>query len=271
MRLSKSIKAAIASLIPASLLTRYRIFRYQVRKAQRSADEPELRLLSAFAGCGNFVDIGANIGAWSIRAAGLFPQVYAFEPDENVFALLQATAPANVRVHSIALSNRSGISQLAVPVVDGKELATRASLEKGANPGFTEIHRDVALATLDSQQLRDIAVIKIDVEGHEAFVLDGAAETITRERPVLIVEIEERHHRGRSREVFERLLSRGYACQFVRDNRLHPFHISMIEGLQPVEMEPEFGFKHAGYINNFIFVPEERSQLLHTMADALAE
>jgi FkbM family methyltransferase len=249
---------------------RYRVFRYQVRKAQRSANEPELRLLSAFAGRGTFVDIGANIGAWSIKAAGLFTQVYAYEPDENVSALLQATAPANVQVHSVALSNRSGTAQLAVPVLDGKELATRASLERGANPGFTEIRRDVMLATLDSQQLHDIAVIKIDVEGHEAFVLDGAAETIARERPVLIVEIEERHHRGRSREVFDRLLDRGYACRFVRDNRLHPFDISMIEELQPVEMEPEFGFKHAGYVNNFIFVPEERSQLLRPMADALA-
>ena len=236
---------------------------------QRSANEPELRLLSAFAGCGNFVDIGANIGAWSIKAAGLFPKVYAFEPDKSVSALLQATAPPNVLVHSIALSNRSGVAQLAVPVIDGKEVATRASLERGANPGFAEIRRDAVLATLDSQQLRDIAVIKIDVEGHEAFVLDGAVDTIARERPVLIVEIEERHHRGRSNEVFDRLLSRGYTCQFVRNNRLHPFLISMIEELQPVEMEPEFGFKQDGYINNFIFVPEERRQLYRTMADAL--
>jgi len=261
----------IVSWLPAPILVKYRVFKYQVRKAQRSADEPELRLLSAFRGTGNFIDVGANIGGWSIRAAKLFRQVFAFEPDRNVSALLRATMPANVIVYPIALSDHSGTAQLAVPVLDGREVATRASLQSGANPGFSEIHREVPLATLDSYQLRDIAAIKIDVEGHEASVLDGAAETIARERPVLIVEVEERHHRGRSHEVFDRLLRQGYVCKFVRDNRLNQFNITMIRELQPVEMKPEVGLKHAKYINNFIFVPQERSQILLTMAKSLAD
>jgi hypothetical protein len=44
----------------------------------------------------------------------------------------------------------------------------------------------------------------------------------------------------------------------------------MISQLQPVEMEPEIGIKYSGYINNFIFVPQERSQILLTMAKLLA-
>ena len=270
MSLSKSTKSLIASWLPAPLLVRYRVFRYRIRKAQLAADEPELRLLSAFGGTGNFVDVGANIGGWSIRAAKLFRQVFAFEPDRNVSALLGATMPSNVLVYPVALSDHSGMAQLAVPLVNGEEVTTRASLQTDANPGFSEIHREVALATLDSYHLPDIAAIKIDVEGHEASVLDGASETIARERPVLIVEVEERHHRGRSHEVFDRLLRQGYVCRFVRDNRLNQFDIAMIGELQPVDQEPEVGCKHANYINNFIFVPQERSQILSTMTKLLA-
>ena len=244
--------------------------RYRIRKTHRSANEPELGLLSALGESGNFVDVGANIGCWSIRAAKLFQQVFAFEPDRNVSVLLRATMPANVLVYTVALSDHSGTAQLSVPLINGKEVATRASLQNGANPGFLEIRREVPTATLDSYQLRNIAAIKIDVEGHEASVLDGATETIARERPVLIVEVEERHHRGRSHEVFDRLLRQDYVCQFVRDNRLNQFNTTMIDELQPIEREPEVGIKHANYVNNFIFVPRERSQIFCTMAELLA-
>lgn len=260
----------IASWLPSSVLARYRVFKYQIRKAQQSADEPELKLLPAFGGDGNFVDVGANIGSWSIRAAKLFRQVFVFEPDKNVSALLRATMPGNVVVHAVALSDHSGVAQLSVPLLDGKEVATRASLQSDANPGFSEVRREVSTATLDSYRLHGISVIKIDVEGHEAFVLDGAKETIARERPVLIVEVEERHHPGRSHEVFDRLLRQDYVCRFIRDNRLNQFDTTMITELQPVEMEPEVGFKHANYVNNFVFIPQERSQILATMAGLLA-
>lgn len=266
MGTNKPIKSMISSLIPASLLARYR-----ARKARQSANEPELRLLSAFGGSGAFIDVGANIGTWSIRGAKLFPKVYAFEPDRNLTALLRSTMPANVLIYSVALSDHSGTAQLAVPFVNGKEVTSRASLESSANLEFSEIYREVALTTLDSYQLRNIAVIKIDVEGHEGLVLDGAAETIARERPVLIVEIEERHHRGHSQEVFDRLLRHDYVCQFVRGNRLSPFDITMIDELQAAEMQPEIGLKDAGYINNFIFVPQERRQILLTMAELLGK
>lgn len=265
LSMSKPIKSTISSWIPAPLLLRYRTW-----KARRCANEPELRLLSAFGGRGSFVDVGANIGAWSITGAKLFAQVHAFEPDRSLSTLLRSTMPANVLVHPVALSDHSGMARLAVPFVNGNEVTSRASLESGANPGFSEVYREVELTTLDSYQLRDIAVIKIDVEGHEGSVLDGAAATIARERPTLIIEIEERHHRGHSHEVFDRLLRQGYVCQFVRGNRLSSFDITMISQLQPVEMEPEIGIKYSGYINNFIFVPQERSQILLTMAKLLA-
>jgi len=51
----------------------------------------------------------------------------------------------------------------------------------------------VSLRRLDDYEFRDVSFIKIDVEGHEQRVIRGATETLERERPVILVEIEQRH------------------------------------------------------------------------------
>jgi len=210
---------------------------YRIWKDRYEPIEPELRSLSALAQNGCFIDIGANVGNWSKRGADIFRCVHAFEPDDRLAELLRTTMPSNVLVHAVALSDRMGTGQFAVPVIDGNELTTRASLEPGANPGFSEVVRKVPLATLDSFRLRDISVIKIDVEGHEGSVLDGAAQTIARERPIIIIEIEERHHPCRSHSVFDRLTEQGYICCFICDKQLNLFELKMLDELQPLSSD----------------------------------
>jgi hypothetical protein len=151
-----------------------------------------------------------------------------------------------------------------------KEITSRASLEPGANPGFSEIVREVSTMTLDSFDFRPIAVIKIDVEGHEGSVLDGAARTIAQERPVLVVEIEERHHPGLSAQIFERILRKDYACFFLDAGRLKQFTSETIMQLQPVGAVPSIGRRMRGYVNNFIFVPaEKQSTITKTLRNRL--
>ena len=259
-----ALKSIIGPLIPNFLL------RYYGRwKAADGSEEPELRLLSALRTNGCFIDIGANVGNWSKEAARIFRRVYAFEPDDKLAALLRKSMPSNVLIHAVALSDRIGTGQLAVPVFDGEELTTRASLEMGANPGFAEVVREVNLTTLDSFGLKDIAAIKIDVEGHEGSVLDGASQTIAIERPVVIVEIEERHHPGRSHSVFDRLKRHGYTCCFVRNQELNLFEIEMMDDLQPIGLIPPIGKKPDGYVNNFIFFPSERRNISFAISKKL--
>ena len=255
----KSLKSFLRSRLPEPFVLHYTLW-----QARRAFDEPELELLPFLPHGGCFLDVGANIGIWSKAAAPLFSRVYAFEPDRNVAAQLARTMPRNVEVHNLALSNRTGTAQLAVPVLDGKEVTTRASLEYQLDP--RSVVREVEISTLDALQLTNISVIKIDVEGHEAATLEGASASILRDQPVLIVEIEERHHPGGSEAIFERLFGLGYSCIFLRHGRVERFDIALLKDLQrPGQALPVGQKKPSGYVNNFIFVPCHREDIVESI------
>jgi FkbM family methyltransferase len=244
--------------------------RLQVRRALRGGSEVEIRLLPLLARGGAFIDVGANVGGWSGPACRSFRQVHAFEPYAELADALRRAAPANMQVHPLALSDRTGSAAFSIPLHGGITLPTRASLEAQANVGFEQLARQVELATLDSLQLDAIDAIKIDVEGHEEAVLNGAWQTIESQRPSLIVEIEERHHPGRSEVIIARIVALGYRCHFVRDGRLHPYAAGSIGALQPASRVPAPGQQAVGYINNFIFSPHERDAEVQAMRDRLA-
>lgn len=258
-------KQILKSVLPPSLL-----LREQVRRAMRGSAEPEVKMLPLFARAGSFLDVGANMGAWTGPAARAFRQVHAFEPFAELAAALRKVAPANVVVHELALSDHAGTARFGIPVHGGKLLTTRASLEAQANVGFEEVMREVTLATLDSLELRGVDAIKVDVEGHEAAMLEGAWHTIERERPTLIIEIEERHHAGGSEAIIDHIVQRGYVCTFVRDVRLEHYRAGSIAELQPGALVPVPGAKAAAYINNFIFSPLDRAGEVEAMQRFLA-
>jgi FkbM family methyltransferase len=140
------------------------------------------------------VDIGANIGLWTRVMAACFDRVTAFEPnaecheafwlnnesDEFVYAepsRLPALEHPRITLHALAL---------------GAEPATIALNTKLRSTGFTTVDDagdlEVEQRTLDSFDLRNVDLIKIDVEGWEHNVVKGGIETIQRCRPVMIVE-----------------------------------------------------------------------------------
>jgi hypothetical protein len=117
-----------------------------------------------------------------------------------------------------------------------------------AGSGHTEV---VRVATLDSFDLHGVGLIKIDVEGAELGVLEGAVETLRRFRPLLLVEIEQRHHRAPIGGVFERLRALDYDGHFL-DGRgvVRPIEEFDVERHQVATLDnPARG----PYINNFLF------------------
>ncbi len=131
------------------------------------------------------LDVGANVGNHALAFAPHFHRVLAFEPHPRTAALLRANAmlAANVEVLELALSDHDGRALLAAPAGN----AGMAKLQgEGASSGTpVALRRLDGLAQLTAQR---VAMIKIDVEGHEAAVLRGGAELLRRDRPVVVFE-----------------------------------------------------------------------------------
>lgn len=153
--------------------------------------EPELRYIESVCSRRTVaIDIGANIGLWSYRLAGIFDKVYAFEINEGVAADLVAYHSRKVEVIHSGLSSGTAELTLYIPVSKGVPLLGWASLRPGNCPDAeTHITKTVNVRPLDSFSFTEVAFIKIDVEGHEVEVLKGAEKTITANQPVVLVEV----------------------------------------------------------------------------------
>jgi FkbM family methyltransferase len=144
---------------------------------------------------GLFLDIGANNGLYSILAAKARPdaKVIAFEPYQGVRDVLISNLKLNevkdrVEVCNVALSDKTGLATLHIPDGSHGLLETSASLEADFKP-FSQT-ASVPTIRLDELDLGDkVSVIKIDVEGHEAAVLRGAAACLEQHRPIVFAEM----------------------------------------------------------------------------------
>lgn len=151
--------------------------------------EPELGFLASLVGSGGTaVDVGANRGLYSFQFSRLCDHVLAFEPNPDFAYFARHALPANVTVHELALGATDGAGVLRVPVLNGVLQHREGSLLGPRDQTPTNDH-PVEIRTLDSFSLRNLKVIKIDVEGTELAVLRGARSSIARERPILIVEL----------------------------------------------------------------------------------
>jgi FkbM family methyltransferase len=143
---------------------------------------------------GLFVDVGANMGTYSIRLSSHFRQVYAFEPNPNVIPALrrriQDKSRRNITVFPMALSDSDGEAEFYLDAHEGFTGSAETLMsvfkynpgpELGTGPAHTYIGKKsvtVAVATYDSK-IRDLAdLVKIDVEGAEFRVLRGARKAL---------------------------------------------------------------------------------------------
>ncbi len=203
------------------------------------------------------IDIGGNRGVYAYRLWRLGARVEVFEPNPACSNVLEAWAigKPRVKVHTVALSSRPGSATLHIPVDEsGVEHDASASIEhRGSTPVRDQL---VALRTLDSYGFNGVTLIKIDVEGHENSVLEGAARTLWSSRPALLIEIEQRHHSKPLDEVFGKVLAFGYQGFFLAAKELRPLDQFDADRHQSMK---HFVTRREAYINNFLFL--HRSKL----------
>jgi FkbM family methyltransferase len=149
-----------------------------------------------------FVDVGANIGYLSlVAAATVGPEgtVLAFEPVESTFNILEKNKALNsfqhIQLHQFALGN----STESLTIYPEKENRGGASITNKRS----EQGEEIDVKRLDDLKIgSSIDMLKVDVEGFEWEVLKGAAKTIEKDRPILIVEYSmDRNNSGSSADM----------------------------------------------------------------------
>lgn len=171
--------------------------------------EAENLLMSHFVGPGDtVVDVGANVGTVTLflaQAIGDGGRVHAFEPQQEIFHCLKNNVEMNGHRHVMCLNAAAGARDgtIEAPIVDyGAEGNFGAFSFVGQGPGEIEVR------TVDGLGLDRCRLIKIDVEGMEQEVLEGAEATIRRFKPVVYTE----NKKGeRSARIIEYFLERDYA------------------------------------------------------------
>jgi FkbM family methyltransferase len=151
------------------------------------------RRADAFRG-GVALDVGANIGNHTLWFARRFARVVAFEPNPICTHLLQANllmnGTDNVRLFALGLSDGSG-ERLFHANQDGNlgRSGLADGLAAGASRSFpVRVARGDDLLDGDSLDGRSVALVKLDIEGHELAALRGLATTVRTHAPVVLFE-----------------------------------------------------------------------------------
>lgn len=234
-------------------------YEMELRRLQRWQNfEPEYYLLDHFVDPRRVaIDVGANEGYYSGRLSQLCAQVHCFEPIPWMADNLRRRLRPSVRVHQLAVSDHNGEGVLRVPYRGAVEMHGTSTIEPG-NPLREATHTEEVpcrLVRLDDVIDEHVGFIKVDVEGHELAVLQGAAALIAKDRPVLLVESEKRHNAAAPESVFEFLRELGYTGLFVEEGRLRLLsHFRFADHQRPDNLAD--GTRKVGvYVNNFVFLP----------------
>lgn len=121
-----------------------------------------------------FVDIGAHVGTWSFLFAKKASHVYSFECTPRTYNFLCG----NIALHD--LDDKITARKMAIGNTNGMTTVYVRSEDGGGNSClFTNgVPHTVPIATLDSLELSNVGMIKIDVEGFEKNVIEGMQETL---------------------------------------------------------------------------------------------
>jgi FkbM family methyltransferase len=197
-------RAALACLIARNALGEYCLPANSIHRpaAQRilagEVWEPEtIELVCRSVGTGDLVHAGTYFGdflpAYS-RACSPGAVTWAFEPNAENFRCAQITAKLNdlrnVRLVNAALGSRRGNGAVITVDSDGRARGGSSQVVTDAGALATLGTQPVSIVSVDSvvPPDRHVSVIQLDVEGFEQLALSGSIATITRCRPLLVLE-----------------------------------------------------------------------------------
>lgn len=215
----------------------------------RDRAEPELAFLDRLIGRdGQMIDIGANIGIYTLRGASLVGpkgRVIAIEPGRQALAALRANLALNdmpqVTLLPVALAAQEGKAQLYHVELGNDPQAFSLLPQQGGVPS-----EEVETRTLDSvlaeAGFARLDLIKMDVEGLEPVVLAGGAKGLAKFKPMIIFEInavtplDDAPH---TQDAFDWLNAAGYLIHRLVSGELIELREKPVEHMNLIAIHPE--------------------------------
>ena len=229
------------------------LLKKRLSRAYKKGYEEELYILDKITPKNlDSIDVGVYRGVYTFVLAKISKHVHAFEPNPLIYTYLKKNLTKlikNITLYNYAISDKKGETDLRIPKRSGSII--ESNFEELYKLGCATIHSDnvfdkdfetFKVKTVKLDEIlsgKKIGFIKIDVEGHEKRVIDGAANIIKKYKPNLLVEIEKRHSKENVIDTIQSINNLGYKSFFYENNEL----IS-------TRSLKDFNLK-----NNYIFIP----------------
>lgn len=214
----------------------------------------------------SFLDIGANIGFYTVSMGNLFRKnkstgkVIAFEPFEGNYDRLTHNLNLN-KLEKHCITNKIGLSNESTQC----QISLREDFQHGSSTGNTAILTSEAMdegfikATIELERLDDfwsktngkygnIDLIKMDIEGHEDFCLEGGNQTLKIHRPTILMEVNKPYYTARNIELdarFKDLIPEDYVIYRQDRSNWIPIH----------------SLNECGLVDNVFLIPKEKLSL----------
>jgi FkbM family methyltransferase len=130
-----------------------------------------------------FVDVGANVGIWSLPMTRQFKNVISYEPSKQNIECIKVNIPTGIDLREKAVADFKGEAKFHQA---GKNCGDGKLCREGVKSSY-----NVPVVKLDDENLVDVDLVKIDTQGWELDVLKGMAEIIKNQQPWIMIEVNE--------------------------------------------------------------------------------
>lgn len=207
------------------------------------------------------IDIGSCHGSYTRILSNYSKKVYSFEPEKSNFKYLtNVLHQNNIILKKLAVSDRVGSNFLNVPTLKGKKNTAMSSLIENIKKKNTKFQK-IKTVTLDyffkNKKIKNLDLIKIDVEGTEYRVIKGGKKIIKNFKPIMIIEIMKQNY-SIEKNIFKLLKKKGYLSFYLsrKNLKLKSCNFKDLSKLQSNirKNKKSKDFFDQSYVQNFIFV-----------------